>query len=73
MTDPIAASRAKQRFFIISLLRLSGAALFGFGLITLAGNTFVPKEFGYPLVLVGMADFILVPYLLAKKWKTPAP
>lgn len=71
MTDQELEARAKQRFVVLSLMRLSGALLFGFGLITLAGNTFVPKEAGYPLVLLGMADFLLVPYWLAKKWKTP--
>lgn len=64
-------AKAKQRFVILSVMRLSGALLFGFGLITLSGNTFLPKELGYPLVLLGMADFMLVPWWLAKKWKTP--
>lgn len=64
---------ARQRFFAISLLRLAGAGLAVLGLVTVAGRTTLPPEVGIVLVLVGVADFLLMPRYLARKWKSPQP
>ncbi|MFN3515665.1 MAG: hypothetical protein ACK4YM_00710 [Novosphingobium sp.] len=71
MTD--ADKLARQRFFAIALLRLAGAMLAVIGLVTLAGRTTLPPEAGIGFVLIGLADFLLVPRFLARKWKSPQP
>lgn len=64
---------ARQRFFAISLLRLAGAGFAVLGLVTVAGRTTLPPEVGIVFVLIGVADFLLVPRFLARKWKSPQP
>lgn len=64
---------ARQRFFAISLLRLAGAGFAVLGLVTVAGRTTLPPVVGILFVLFGVADFLLVPRWLARKWKSPQP
>ena len=71
MTD--ADKLARQRFFAISLLRLAGAGFAVLGLVTVAGRTTLPPEVGIVFVLIGVADFLLVPRILARRWKSPQP
>jgi hypothetical protein len=64
--------KARNRFLAISLLRLAGALLVMFGLVTAAGRLpDVPRIVGIVAVLVGALDFALVPLLLARRWRTP--
>jgi hypothetical protein len=64
--------KARNRFLAISLLRLAGALLVMFGLVIAAGRLpDVPRIVGIIAVLVGAADFALVPLLLARRWRTP--
>ncbi|MFD1610184.1 hypothetical protein ACFSCW_00055 [Sphingomonas tabacisoli] len=70
MTNP--DDLARTRFFILSLLRLSGAVLVMFGLVIAAGRfESIPKVAGTAMVLIGALDFALVPRLLARRWRTP--
>jgi len=70
-TDPDA--QARSRFIVLSALRLSGAVMMVFGLVVTAGRLpDIPKLVGYALMAIGMIDFLIVPPLLAKKWRTPS-
>lgn len=65
--------QARNRFVIISLVRLAGAAISVFGLTILSGRVALPAEAGIVLTLVGLADFMIAPMVLARRWKTPRP
>lgn len=70
MTDP---DPAKGRFFIIQALRLSGVALVVLGVAVIAGKVPLPEMAGYVLLAVGVADALIVPRFLARRWRTPLP
>lgn len=62
---------AKVRFIVIQLARWSGAALVFVGLLALAGRVEIPAFAGYILAIVGLIDALIVPTLLARRWKSP--
>jgi hypothetical protein len=65
-------SQARNRFFVLNLVRLSGAAMLTFGLLTVAGALpTLPMIAGYALVVIGLVDFLVVPPMLARRWRTP--
>jgi hypothetical protein len=69
-TDP--DTLARNRFFAIAALRLGGVAMLVIGLMMLNGRIAgVPPVAGYALVLIGLADFLLVPRFLARRWRSP--
>jgi hypothetical protein len=69
---PEEEAKAKQRFIVLGLLRLSGAVLIAVGMAVIAkGALGLPVVAGYALFAVGIADFILLPVVLAKRWKSP--
>lgn len=71
--DPKVAeeTRTQYRFLVLNLCRLTGAVMLVIGLAVIAREAFgLPKAAGYLLFVVGMIDFILVPVLLAKRWKS---
>ena len=64
-------TRAQYRFLVINLCRITGAIMLVIGLASISREVFgLPKAFGYVLFLIGMIDFLVVPVLLAKKWKS---
>ena len=65
-------TKAQQRFLVLNLVRLSGAIMLVIGLAVVANGVFgLPVAAGYVLFLIGIVDFMLVPLLLAKRWKSP--
>ena len=63
--------QAQYRFLVINLCRITGAIMLVVGLAVIAREAFgLPKASGYLLFLVGMLDFLLVPVLLSKRWKS---
>lgn len=65
-------NQVRNRFLVISVLRVAGALLVMFGLVIAAGRLpDVPRIVGIVAVLVGALDFALVPLLLARRWRTP--
>lgn len=63
--------QAQYRFLVINLCRITGAIMLVVGLAIIAREAFgLPKAAGYFLFLVGMLDFLLVPVLLSKRWKS---
>lgn len=64
-------TKAQQRFLVLNLVRISGAIMLVIGLAVIANGVFgLPVAAGYVLFLVGIVDFMLVPLLLAKRWKS---
>jgi hypothetical protein len=69
---PEEETRAQYRFLVINIVRITGAIMLAVGLAIIArGALGLPKEAGYVLFFFGLTDFMLVPLLLAKKWKSP--
>jgi drug/metabolite transporter (DMT)-like permease len=70
MTD--ADALARNRFLVISILRIAGALLILAGLVIAAGRIeSFPRVAGIVMVIVGALDFALVPLWLARRWRTP--
>ncbi len=70
---PDEETKSQYRFLVINMVRISGAIMLAVGLAIIARGTFgLPVAAGYVLFLVGLADFMLVPLLLAKRWKSTA-
>jgi hypothetical protein len=64
--------RARDRHAILLGLRVAGAILCGFGLwLALGGSIAGHYGFGGVLVVMGLIDLIVVPKILAHKWRTP--
>lgn len=65
-------AKAKQRFFALGLLRLSGAVLIAIGMGAITKGLFgLPLMAGYTFFAIGILDFIILPLILAKRWKSP--
>lgn len=65
-------SQARNRFVVLNLVRLSGAVMLTFGLLAVAGALpALPTIVGYALVVIGLVDFLVVPVMLARRWRTP--
>ena len=63
---------AKARFFILGLIRLGGVALAFLGVAVIAKRLIEPAEIiGGILLFIAAIDVLVVPVLLAKKWRTP--
>lgn len=74
MPGPSADATARNRFFILQLIRLSGIALMLLGLIIWRGDILQPGGnmlIGLPLLIVGVLDSTIVPKLLARRWRSP--
>jgi hypothetical protein len=68
---PEEETKSQYRFLIINIVRISGAIMLVIGLAIIARGAFgLPKAAGYVLFFVGLTDFMLVPLLLAKRWKS---
>ena len=66
-TDP-----AKVRFFALGLIRLGGVALAFLGVAIIAKRLVEPAEIiGGILLFIAAIDVLVVPVLLAKRWRTP--
>jgi len=69
---PAEQTKAQYRFLVLNIVRITGAIMLVLGLAIIANGVFgLPKAAGYVLFLIGIVDFMLVPLLLAKRWKSP--
>ncbi len=69
MTEP---DPARARFFALGLIRLSGVALAFLGVSIIAKRWIEPAEIiGGVLMFIAAVDVLVVPVLLAKRWRTP--
>ena len=62
---------AAGRYAVLSAARLTGALFVALGLAVSAGRLTVSPGVGWPLVLGGVALFLLVPRALARRWRSP--
>ena len=61
--------KAAQRFWLLQIIRLSGAVMVLLGVMAIAGALPWPQMGGVVLLVGGAADFFFIPVLLAKHWK----
>lgn len=64
-------SLAKQRFFMLGLIRLLSTALLVVGLLILAGKLDIPRPAGAAFAIFGLLELVFLPRFLASKWKSP--
>lgn len=69
--DPARSDSAKRRFMVIQAMRWTGLALVIVGLLAINGRFPLPREAGYGLALAGLIDALIVPSILARRWKSP--
>ncbi|APG63341.1 hypothetical protein LPB140_11705 [Sphingorhabdus lutea] len=70
MTEEEKEALAKNRFFLLGIVRLVGAIFAMVGLaIIFNGFANQPKIVGYGLFINGMIGFAILPMMIAKKWK----
>jgi hypothetical protein len=62
---------ARKRFMVLQLIRWGGVALVLLGVAVLAGKLAWPQAAGYVLVVLGAIDVLLLPPLIARRWRTP--
>lgn len=63
---------ARNRFFIISAVRLGGAVLMLLSLVVASGRwEGWPPAAGMVGVLIGAFGFAIAPRLLARRWRSP--
>ena len=68
MADP---DPARAKFYLIAGHRLVGAVLLVLGMAVLGGGLDWGVPVGAVLALFGFLDFLVVPLMLARKWRTP--
>ncbi len=71
MSDPAAG-----RYFMLQVVRASGAVLVLMGVLVQAGKApaflaGLPAEAGFALAAAGMMDFFFLPRMIARRWRTP--
>lgn len=63
---------ARARFFALGLIRLSGVVLAFLGISIIAKRWVEPAEIiGGVMLFIAAVDVLVVPVLLAKRWRTP--
>ena len=68
--------QAKARFFMLIMLRITGAILVVFGLLIVNGRIaeIAPDSrtlIGGIIVMAGLVEALWIPIALARSWKTP--
>lgn len=63
--------RARNRFIAIQAMRWIGTAMALVGLLVINRKIDLPIEAGYGLFVIGLLDALIVPTLLARRWKSP--
>lgn len=68
---------AIARFAVLQVLRLTGALLVLLGVVALSHRfpalDAIPEVAAYAIIAVGLADFFVMPMLLARRWRSPRP
>jgi drug/metabolite transporter (DMT)-like permease len=63
---------ARARFFTLGIIRLGGVAIAFLGVAIIAKRLVEPAEIiGGVLLLLAAIDVLVVPVILAKRWRTP--
>ena len=61
---------ARTAFLILQFMRLSGVAFMVFGIAVASGKVHLPLVFGYGLIGLGAVESLVLPALLARKWRS---
>mgnify|MGYP006151217739 FL=1 len=64
-------AQERNRFVVINVIRLSGAALILIGILIVNGSIDLPRVVGYVFIPLGLVEVFLMPLVLARKWRTP--
>lgn len=62
---------ARNRFIAIQAMRWIGTAMALVGLLVINRRIDLPIEAGYVLFVIGLLDALVMPTLLARRWKSP--
>lgn len=63
---------ARSRFFTIGAVRLAGAVTIALAVAISYGQIdSVPGELAYVLLALGVIEFLVLPQMLVKRWKSP--
>jgi drug/metabolite transporter (DMT)-like permease len=63
---------ARARFFALGMIRLCGVALAFLGVAILSKRWIEPAEIiGGALMAIGAFEVLVLPIILAKRWRTP--
>lgn len=63
---------ARSRFFTIGAVRLAGAVTIALAVAISYGRiASVPGELAYVLLALGVIEFLVLPQMLVKRWKSP--
>ncbi|MEO6040316.1 MAG: hypothetical protein ABIP41_00255 [Croceibacterium sp.] len=63
--------QARGRFMMIQMVRITGVAMVLVGMLILRGRIHADHIAGYVLLAAGLVDVFLVPFVLARRWRTP--
>lgn len=63
---------ARNRWAVISAVRIGGVAMTVIGLLILEGAIALPEPLAYALLAVGLIGAFLAPILLARRWRSSA-
>ena len=63
-TDP-----AARQFWTLQLARFSAVVLVFLGAAIIGGAIPLPEAAGYALLVIGAAEFFVLPYVLSRRWK----
>ncbi|MDM7957242.1 hypothetical protein [Blastomonas sp.] len=64
--------KARTRFFIIGAVRLAGAITIALAVAVSYGRfDGIPNAVGYGLLVLGIVGMIVLPRVLAARWKSP--
>lgn len=62
---------ARNRFFALALIRLSGVALAFLGIAVIVRRLIEPADIiGTALLAIGAFDVLVLPVLLARRWRS---
>lgn len=71
MVDPNPDDVARNRWAVMTAVRLAGVGMVVAGVLMLRGVLPGPALAAYLLLAVGLVDTFVVPQVLARKWRTP--
>lgn len=71
-TDRHADDRARNRYFVMTGARVSGALFAAIGIMLVARATVDEQRWiGTAVIVLGLIEMALLPRYLARRWRTP--
>lgn len=61
---------ARKRFFMLQMIRLSGAIMAMLGAVIISGRLIDIPEIGYVLLVIGALDLFLMPNIITRSWRS---